>query len=189
MLFIVKLKKTNIKKKPDLAEIALNGSVEEKLEFVKSNLAKEISIKDFFNDEFMKNGIVDIRGVTKGKGFQGPTKRFGLKLKFHKSEKGLRGPGSGGAWHPARVDFTQPMAGQMGYFTRLINSKVIDSGNINDKDINPKNGFKKFGVIKNDYAIIFGSIQGPAKRALLFTMPMRTSKNQIKKNYELLELR
>jgi len=72
------VKKTNIKKKPDLAEIGLNGSVEEKLEFVKSNLAKEISVKDFFNDEFMKDGIVDIRGVTKGKGLQGPTKRFGI---------------------------------------------------------------------------------------------------------------
>jgi len=183
------VKKTNIKKKPDLVEVGLNGSVEEKLSFVKDNLAREISVKDFLNEEFMKEGIVDVRGVTKGKGTQGPTKRFGLKLKFHKSEKGLRGPGSGGPWHPARVDYTQPMAGQMGFFTRLTNNKIIELGNINDKDINPANGFKKFGKIKNDYVIVYGSIQGPAKRALLLTTSMRNSKNQTKKNFEFLELR
>ena len=58
--------------------------------FIKENLTKEISIKDIFSE-----GIVDIRGVTKGKGNQGPMKRFGLTLRSHKSEKGRRGPGSG----------------------------------------------------------------------------------------------
>ena len=168
----------------------MSGSKEDKLSFVKGNLAKEISVRDFLNDEFLKEGIVDIRGVTKGKGLQGPTKRFGLTLRFHKSEKGVRGPGSGGPWHPARVDYTQPMAGQMGYFTRVINNnKIIEIGNINEKDINPKSGFKKFGKIKNDYAIIYGSVQGPSKRQLLITVPFRVSKNQTKKNFELLELR
>ena len=82
------------------------------------------------------------------------------------------------------------MAGQMGFFTRVINSsKIIDLGNINDNDINPNNGFKKFGKIKNDYAIIYGSIQGPSKRQLLITVPQRSSKNQTKKNFEFLELR
>ena len=168
------VKKTGIKKKPDIVEIGLSGSKEDKLSFVKENLAKEISVRDFLNDEFLKEGIVDIRGVTKGKGLQGPTKRFG----------------SGGPWHPARVDYTQPMAGQMGYFTRVINNnKIIEIGNINEKDINPKSGFKKFGKIKNDYAIIYGSVQGPSKRQLLITVPFRVSKNQTKKNFELLELR
>lgn len=184
------VKKTGIKKKPDIVEVGLSGSKEDKLSYIKDNLAKEISVKDFLNEDFMKSGLVDVKGVTKGKGLQGPTKRFGLKLRFHKSEKGIRGPGSGGPWHPARVDYTQPMAGQMGFFTRVINSsKIIDLGNINDKDINPSGGFKKFGKIKNDYAIIYGSVQGPSKRQLLITVPMRGSKNQTKKNFELLELR
>jgi len=184
------VKKTGIKKKPDIVEIGLSGKLDEKINFVKENLAKEISVKDFMNEEFLKQGIVDVKGVTIGKGFQGSTKRFGLKLKFHKSEKGLRGPGSGGPWHPARVDFTQPMAGQLGYFVRTIYSnKIVELGNINEKDINPKQGFKKYGVIKNDYALIYGSIQGPSKRQLLITIGSRPSKNQIKKNYEFLELR
>ena len=108
------VKKTNLKKSPDISEIGISGNVIEKLQYVKDNLKKEISIKDIITQ-----GIADIRGVTKGKGLQGPTKRFGLALKNHKSEKGVRGPGSGGAWHPARVTFQQPMAGQMGFFTRI----------------------------------------------------------------------
>lgn len=179
------VKKTGIKKKPDISEIALSGSVSEKLEFVKNNLSKEISVKDVFNEE-----VIDIRGVTKGKGTQGPTKRFGLSLKSHKSEKGVRGPGSGGSWHPARVEFMQPMAGQMGYFTRVVyNNKIIDINNIKEKDINPPQGFKHFGKIKTDYIIVYGSIQGPAKRQLLITIALRPTKGQTKKSYELLELR
>jgi large subunit ribosomal protein L3 len=179
------VKKTGIKKTPDMTEIGLSGTLSEKLEFIKNNLSKEISIKDFITE-----GLVDIRGVTKGKGTQGPTKRFGLALKSHKSEKGQRGPGTGGSWHPARVEFMQPMAGQMGFFTRAVyNNKIIEINNIKDKDINPKQGFRHFGKIKTDYLIVYGSVQGPAKRQLLITVPLRANKNQIKKNYELLELR
>ena len=179
------VKKTGIKKKPDISEIALSGSVSEKLEFVKNNLSKEISVKDVFNEE-----VIDIRGITKGKGTQGPTKRFGLSLKSHKSEKGVRGPGSGGSWHPARVEFMQPMAGQMGYFTRVVyNNKIIDINNIKEKNINPSQGFRHFGKIKTDYIIVYGSIQGPAKRQLLITIALRPTKGQTKKSYELLELR
>ena len=179
------VKKTGIKKKPDISEIGLSGNISEKLEFVKNNLAKEISIKDIFAE-----GVVDIRGVTKGKGNQGPTKRFGLRLRDHKSEKGRRGPGSGGPWHPARVSFREPRAGQMGYFTRVVyNNKIVEVNGISEKDINPKSGFKKFGNVKNDYLIVRGSIQGPSKRQLLITTPLRPSKKQTKKNYEFIELR
>lgn len=190
VLVYSQVKKTGIKKKPDVAEIGLSGKLDEKLNFIKGNLGKEISIKDFLNEEFMKQGLVDIRGVTKGKGLQGPTKRFGLSLRFHKSEKGVRGPGSGGPWHPARVEYTQPMAGQMGYFTRVVyNNKVILVSDIKEKDINPKSGFKKYGVIHGDYIIVYGSIQGPSKRQLLVTVALRPTKVQIKKNFEFLEVR
>jgi len=179
------VRKTGVKKTPDIAEIRLSGSVDEKLDFIKNNLAKEISVNDVF-----KQGVVDVRGVTKGKGFQGPTKRFGLSLKSHKSEKGQRGPGTGGAWHPARVTFREPRAGQMGYFTRVVyNNKIILTESVSGKDINPKQGFKKYGKIKTDYIIVYGSIQGPSKRQLIITAPIRASKKQTKKNYELIELR
>jgi len=179
------VKKTGIKKTPDISEIGLSGSLSEKLEFVKNNLKQEISVTDVFKKE-----VVDVRGVTKGKGFQGPTKRFGLSLRSHKSEKGVRGPGSLGPWHPARVTFRAPMAGQMGFFTRVVyNNKIVAVGSVSEKDINIKQGFKKFGKIKTDYVILCGSIQGPSKRQLLITVPIRPNRKQIKKDYELLELR
>ncbi len=179
------VKKTSIKKTPDISEIGVSGSLNEKINFIKDNLNKEISVKDVF-----KEGVVDVRGVTKGKGTQGSTKRFGLSLKSHKSEKGVRGPGSGGAWHPAKVSFTEPRAGQMGFFTRVVyNNKIILNENIKEKNINPKSGFKKFGKIKTDYFVVFGSIQGPSKRQLLITYPLRATKKQIKKKYEFIKLR
>jgi len=185
VLVYSQVKKTNIKKRPDIAEIGLSGNLNEKLEFIKNNITKEISIKDVF-----KKGIVDIRGITKGKGTQGTIKRFGLSLKSHKSEKGQRTLGSGGPWHPARVDFTQPRMGQMGYFTRAVyNNKIVDINSIDEKNINPSGGFRHFGKIKTDYIILRGSIQGPVKRQLLITTPLRESKKQKKKTYELIELR
>ena len=178
-------KKTNIKKKPDITEIGLTGTLTEKLQYIKDNLKKEIRIQDAFQE-----GVVDIRGVTKGKGTQGPTKRFGLSLRDHKSEKGRRGPGSGGPWHPTKVNFRIPMAGQMGYFNRVVyNNKIIEINNVAEKDINPEHGFKKYGKIKTDYIILFGSVQGPVKRPIIITTPLRPSKKQIKKNFELISIR
>ena len=184
------VKKTGIKKSPDILEIGLAGSKEEKLNFAKENFSREISIKDFLTEDIMKNAVVDIRGVTTGKGNQGTTKRFGTNLRAHKSEKGVRGPGSGGPWHPSRVEFSQPMPGQMGYFTRtVLNNKIILSENISKNNINPEQGFKHYGKIKNDFLILFGSVQGPTKRQLIITPSYRQSKPQSKKNYEFLELR
>lgn len=185
VLIYSSVKRTGIKKKPDMSEIGLSGSLNEKLEFVKNNIGKEISVKDIFKDE-----VVDVRGITKGKGTQGTIKRFGTTLKSHKSEKGQRTLGSGGPWHPSRVDFTQPRMGQMGYFTRVVyNNKIVYIENINEKNINPAGGFKHFGQIKNDYILIRGSVQGAIKRQLLITAPLRETKKQNKKKYELLELR
>ncbi|MEJ2267903.1 MAG: 50S ribosomal protein L3 [Nanoarchaeota archaeon] len=176
------VKKTGIKKVPDFTEIGLVGDIEEKLKFVGENLGKEIFISNIFE----KDQLVDIRGLTKGKGLSGPVKRFGIKLKSHKSEKGRRRPGNIGPWHPARVTFRVPMAGQLGMFTRIkYNNKIIDLGKSNGKFRNIKN----YGDIKTDYLIVAGSVQGPAKRQLLITAPLRETKKQKKKNYELEELR
>ena len=179
------VKKTSIKKTPDISEIGLSGSKEEQLTFVKENANKEISIGDVF-----KEGLVDVRGVTKGKGTQGPVKRFGVSLRSHKAEKGVRKVGSIGPWHPARVTFRVAMAGQMGFFTRSsYNHKILSINKISDKNINPKSGFQNYGNIKTDYIILHGSVTGPKKRQLLLTSPLRSAKKQTKKNFEFLELR
>ncbi len=174
-------KKTGIKKSPDLSEIGLTGTIDEKLEFVKENIGKEISILNFFE----KGQLIDLRGLTKGKGLSGPVKRFGITLKASKSEKGRRRPGSLGPWHPARVTFRAPQAGQLGMFTRVIyNNKILDIGKAEDKFQNIKN----YGKINTNYVIVSGSVSGPSKRQLLITAPLRESKKQSKKNFEFLEI-
>ncbi|MGV8152103.1 MAG: 50S ribosomal protein L3 [Candidatus Nanoarchaeia archaeon] len=179
------VKKTSVKKSPDITEVALKGNIDEKINFVKNNIGKEISIKSAFIDH-----IVDIRGVTIGKGFQGIVKRYGAHLKAHKSEKGLRSLGSGGPWHPSRVTFRELRAGQMGFFSRVAyNIKVVNVGNINEKDINPGEGFKHYGKINTDYVLLFGSVPGPRKRQLLITSTLRENKKHSKKNYEFIEIR
>ncbi len=176
------VKKTGIKKTPDLIEIGLTGNTEEKINFIKENISKEISVLNFFE----KGQLIDLRGLTTGRGLSGPVKRFGITLKGHKSEKGRRRPGSLGPWHPARVTFRVPMAGQLGMFTRVVyNNKIIDLGKSSDREL--KN-IKNFGNIKTDYVIVQGSVQGPAKRQLLITSSLRETKKQLKKNFELLEL-
>ena len=69
----------------------------------------------------------------------------------------------------------------LGMFTRVIyNNKVIDIGKAEGKFKNMKN----YGDVNNDYLIVAGSVQGPAKRQLLITAPLRGTKKQSKKNFE-----
>jgi len=175
------------KKKPDMLEIALSGEKDEKLNFVKEKIGKDISIVDVFN---VKDGLVDVRAVTKGYGTQGPVKRFGISLKAKKSEKGQRRPGSLAPWHPARVTFRAPMAGQTGYHNRVVyNNLILQVGKISEKDINSDSGFHKYGKIKTDYLILRGSIPGPKKRGLVITFAIRATKFQAKKKFEVGDLR
>jgi large subunit ribosomal protein L3 len=179
------IKKTTIKKTPDIAEMGLFGNLNEKIEFIKTHLNKEISVKDV-----IKSKVADIRGITIGKGTQGIIKRFGVSLKAHKSEKGVRTLGSGGPWHPARVTFREPRMGQMGFFSRIAyNAKVIGAYNIKDQNINSSSGFKHYGKISGDYLIIYGSVPGPSKRQLIITPPLRLNKQHKFKHFEFIELR
>ena len=179
------VKKTNVKKRPDMTEIGLHGNMEEKLNFIKSHLNKEISIGEVFS----QGELVDVRGLTTGKGFSGPVKRFGITLRAHKSEKGIRKVGSLGPWHPARVTFRAPMAGQMGMYTRVhYNQKILSIAKAEETDKQMK-GIKNYGDIKTDYIIVYGSVQGPAKRQVLVTSPLRPTKEQGKKIFEFIEVK
>lgn len=176
------VKSTSVKKTPDISEIAINA--QDKLAFVKSIIGKELTLKDFAHTD-----LIDARGLTTGKGLVGPMKRFGISKKGHKSEKGVRRPGSLAPWHPARVTFHTPHAGQLGMFTRVqYNNKIITSGNISEKDINPGTGYKNYGKVRTSYLIVKGSIQGPPKRQILLTQSFRPTKMMAKTKLEFQEL-
>ncbi len=180
------VRKTELKKTPDIIELAVSGnSVGEKVSFIKEHLAKEISVTDVF-----PKGLVDIRGLTTGKGFSGAVKRFGIHYRSHKAEKGQRRVGSIGGWHPIGVHFNVPRAGGLGYFTRLVyNSPIVSSKKFSVEDPVAKKVFTNYGIIKTDYIILAGSVQGPQKRAVIMTYAFRPSKKQNKKQFELIELR
>ncbi|MGH2776870.1 MAG: 50S ribosomal protein L3 [Actinomycetota bacterium] len=80
-------------------------------------------------DVFEAGDIVDVIGVTKGKGFSGAMKRHGFKGlgASHGTQKKHRSPGSiGGCATPARVFRGTRMAGQMGNVrVTTLNLKII----------------------------------------------------------------
>jgi large subunit ribosomal protein L3 len=178
-------KKTGIKKTPDMLEVALVGNINDKMQWVKEHINKEILASSIFKE----NMLIDIRGVTKGHGLQGPVKRFGIGLKSHKSEKGRRRPGSLGPWHPARVTFRAPMAGQHGLHTRLITNLNVIALKKPDQEKNSLRNLMHYGDVKNEYLIVRGSVIGPHKRQVVLTCALRPTKKQKKRNFEFLEFR
>lgn len=174
-------RKTSIgKKKPEIFEIALGGQNKDKFEFVKNNWDKEINLSDVFGS----NCVVDIHGVTKGKGFQGVVKRFGVSLKSHKSEKGQRHAVHGGEGF-SKTPFSAPQGGKMGYHLRTEYNKKIILSDSNTEKINRSGGIKHYGVVKNNYAVVLGSVQGPKKRVVLMTETIRLNKKIQKINYSI----
>ena len=160
------------KKKPEIFELALGGKKEEQLSYVKVHWGKEIAVNDVFKDGQM----VDIHAVTKGKGYQGPVKRFGVTLRSHKSEKTKRGPGSLGAWRgQGHMMYRVAHAGQMGFHLRTEYNKWLIKIANNPEEVNTKGGFVRYGNIKNSYVFIKGSLSGPCKRLIRFTYPIRST--------------
>ena len=161
------------KKKPDIMEIKIDGgSVKEQLEYAKGILGKTVPVSDVF-----KEGMyVDVVSVTKGKGFQGPVKRFGIKILPPKSRKTKRGVAAIGPWHPARVLYTVPRAGQMGYHRRIEYNKRILKIGTDGREITPKGGFIRYGIIRGMYTLIEGSVPGPTKRLVRLRLPARPPK-------------
>jgi large subunit ribosomal protein L3 len=158
------------KKKPEIFELKISGSNKDKLEFIKAHFEKEISVEQIFKEA----QFIDVHAVTKGKGVQGPVKRFGIALKPHKTEKGVRGPGSRGGWKAQQhTMFRTAYAGQMGFHPRMqFHSQIIKISS-KPEEINPVDGFTHYGMVKNAYILLKGSVPGPQKRPILLTFTMR----------------
>ena len=171
------------RKKPEVSELKIGGKdLEEKSAFLNSLLDKEIKI----NDVLKEGQLIDLHGVTKGKGFQGPIKRFGVGRLSHKSKKKVRGVGSIGPWHPSRVRSTVAQPGKMGFHQRTeYNKMVLKIGN-NPKEIENTGGFRKYGVVKNNFILVNGSVVGTYKRPVIMTEAMRPKKRV--QSFELVSL-
>jgi large subunit ribosomal protein L3 len=163
------------RKKPDIVEIKLNseGSASTVFNYALERLGKEIRARDIL----VQGGLVDIIAVSKGKGFQGPVKRFGIKLLPRKNSKIKRAVACIGPWHPARVLYTVPRPGQLGYHQRTEYHKRIMLIGENEEEINPKGGFIRYGMVKGDYILILGSVPGSKKRLIRIRKTIRPVKS------------
>ena len=161
------------KKKPDLMEIKVGGgAIKDQFIYGKKLLGKIISIVDIFKE----GQSIDVISVTKGKGWQGPVKRWGIRILSRKSRKTKRGVAVIGPWHPTRVLYTVPRAGQMGYHQRTEYNKRILKIGTDGNEVTPKGGFLRYGPVKGTYLLIDGSLPGPAKRLIRLRYPARPPK-------------
>jgi len=164
------------KKVPDVMEHKIGGNVEEALEYAISKLGNEVAISEVFEE----GAIIDVISITKGKGFQGPVKRWGvitLDAKHARSSKHRR-VGNLGPWNPHHVRWTVPQAGQMGFHQRTeYNKRLIKIGE-NGEEITPKGGFLHYGVIRTQYVLVTGSVPGSVKRLVRMRDAIRPPKAQ-----------
>jgi len=169
-------------KTPFVFEIPLSGKdIRSKFDFLKSKLGQEIRAADVF-----KTGQdIDVHGITRGKGVEGPITRFGVKRKQHKSRKSVRAVGTLGPISPAVVMYTVARQGQRGFHQRTeYNKRILAISNSEKTDfanINPKGGFKHYGLVNGDYMIVRGTIPGVPKRLVKLRQPIRS---KITKNTE-----
>lgn len=157
-------------KKPDVLEFGVfGGSIQNQFEYAKNLLGQEIRVRDIFQP----GQFLDVVSVTKGKGFQGVIKRFGVSKLPHKSRKHIRAVGTLGSWTPSRIMYTVPRAGQMGFHQRTeYNKRLLRIGEKSD-DITPAGGFPHYGVLQSDFLLLDGSIPGSSRRLVRLRMPNR----------------
>lgn len=172
-------------KKNNVFEIQINGgSIADKVNFGHGFFEKELRVDQVFGEQ----ELIDVIGVTKGHGYAGVIKRWGVRHLQKKSHRGYRKVGCIGAWHPARVAWTVARAGQDGYFHRTeLNKKIYrigkgersgaknnatTSADITEKNITPMGGFPHYGVVRDDFLILKGCVVGPKKRFVLLRKSM-----------------
>lgn len=159
------------KKKVEILEIKIHGkSMSEKIEYAKSILGSFLTPSDVF----MEGQFVDVIGVTKGHGFQGVIKRFGVKElpRWHKHRKGSRKIGTRGPAFTYSMS-EPPQAGQMGFHRRTEYNKRILKIGLNGLEVVVKGGFLNYGLIYGPYILLKGTTIGPDKRLLVLRHPIR----------------
>jgi large subunit ribosomal protein L3e len=163
-------------KKAHLIEIQVNGgSIADKVQFGLNLFEKHLPVDHVFKE----NEMIDCIGITKGHGYEGVTTRWGTTRLPRKTHKGLRKVACIGAWHPSRVKFSVPRAGQHGYHHRTeINKKIYRIGkgedprngstpaDVTEKRITPMGGFPHYGIVNEDFLMLKGCCMGIRKRPI-----------------------
>lgn len=161
------------KKAPDLMEVELSGADNAaKLDWIKNNLDKEIKVSDVFKEQSQ----VDIHGITRGRGYEGTTRRYNTPTRQHKSEKHKRGVGSLGPWMPI-VRHTVVFPSKWGGHLRTEHNKQLVKISNEAELVNPKGGFVRYGLVKNDYVMLKGSVMGKPNKLVVISNAKRPNKH------------
>jgi large subunit ribosomal protein L3e len=132
-------------KKAHLMEIQVNGgTIADKVDYGYKFFEKEVPV----DAVFQKDEMIDIIGVTKGKGYEGVVTRWGVTRLPRKTHRGLRKVACIGAWHPARVSYTVARAGQNGYHHRTeMNKKVYKIGKAGQESHDASTEFDRYSCL------------------------------------------
>eukprot|EP01138_Halocafeteria_seosinensis_P010718 gb/GECG01010945.1/.p1 GENE.gb/GECG01010945.1/~~gb/GECG01010945.1/.p1 ORF type:complete len:393 (+),score=53.60 gb/GECG01010945.1/:1-1179(+) len=166
-------------KKAHVFEIQVNGGdIAAKVDYAQTLFEQQVYVDTVFEE----GERIDLIGATKGHGFEGVVTRWGVRRLPRKTHRGLRKVACIGAWHPARVSYSTPRAGQNGYHHRTEKGKAIyrigkkptSEGEIDNtastaqdltqKGITPVGGFPHYGIVRNDWVMIKGGVVGTKKR-------------------------
>lgn len=176
-------------KKAHVFETQINGgTIPEKVDFVTQLFEMEVAVSTVFNMDEM----IDVIGVSKGKGVKGVVTRWGVTRLPRKTHRGLRKVACIGAWHPSQVQFQVPRHGQCGFHHRTeMNKKIYriangsdprsgsTSSDITEKPITPMGGWPHYGRTLNDFVMIKGCCVGVKRRPLTLrkTLHARTKQS------------
>ncbi|CAM9981487.1 unnamed protein product [Bubo scandiacus] len=145
-------------KKSHLMEIQVNGgSVAEKVDWAREKLEQQVPVSTVFGQDEM----IDVIGVTKGKGYKGVTSRW------HTKNCPARLTGKG-YHHRTEINKKIYKIGQ-GYQIKdgkLIKNNASTDYDLSDKSINPLGGFVHYGEVTNDFIMLKGCVVGTKKRVL-----------------------
>ena len=171
------------KKKPELFEIEIGGDPSKAFEYALDLLGKSIEVSSVFSE----GDIIDVISVTKGKGYAGVIKRFGVKElpRWHKHRKGSRRIGSVSPQNPSIMRMV-PFAGQLGFHQRTeYHKRILKIGSVNlekgEDDINPSGGWPHYGLVKSQYILVEGTVPGAIKRLVKMRFTIRPVKIQLEK--------
>jgi len=163
------------KKKPDVMEIKVGGKdISASFKYAISMIGSEFNAADVLSD----GGYVDISAITQGYGTQGPVKRWGIQLQKAKHSRAgsVRQIGTLGPWNPSHISWRVPQLGQTGYHQRTeYNKRVLKIGK-DGSEVTPSGGFMNYGIVRNSYILIKGSVPGPSKRLIRLRGAIRSKK-------------
>ncbi len=162
----------NLKKTPELFEIAIGGDKDAQFNKAKELLGKQLEMSSAIKD----GAFVDVSSVTKGKGFVGAVTRFGVKIYPVHASKSRRKAGNLGAESMAKVQFTVPQHGRLGFNSRVEYNKFVLKIIKDPKEANIAEGYRRYGNVSSQALVLKGSVPGSTGRLIIMRKALRPTR-------------